>query len=132
MDYSTKGIKKAPSILISSILFLSLIIEWISLKKTDKYRWLAQIKMQYGKLRKYSLRIGLVNCFTSTTAAIIDVMLLFAVVITIIVNLFFSKNGFVVSTSVAFLAFLIQVHSILNGKIYIDLKLLEKRKMQNE
>ncbi len=132
VDYSKNGIEKLPSYLISALLFSSFILELFSLSKTNKYRWLAQRQMQCGRLRRYKLNIGLINFFTSKEAILTDTLLFLSVLIVVLANLLFSDKSFVVSSSVAFMVFIIQMHSILNGKIYIDLKLLEKRNFQNE
>ena len=132
VDYSNTGIKKLPSYLISVLLFLFFIFEWFSLHKTKKYRWLAQRQMGCGRLRRYKLNMGLINFFTSKESILVDALLFFSILIVVLVSLFFSDKSFTVAISVAFMVFLIQMHSILNGKIYIDLKLLEKRKFQNE
>ena len=132
VDYSKNGIENLPSYLISVLLFSLFILELFSLYKTKRYRWLAQRRMQCGRLRRYKLNIGLINFFTSKEAILTDTLLFLSVLIVVLVNLLFSDKSFVVSSSVAFMVFLIQMHSILNGKIYIDLKLLEKRNFQNE
>ncbi len=132
VDYSKMGIEKLPSYLISVFLFLSFILELFSLHKTKEYRWLAQRQMGCGRLRRYKLNMGLINFFTSKEAILADALLFFSILIVVLVSLFFSDKSFTVAISVAFMVFLIQMHSILNGKIYIDLKLLEKRKFQNE
>lgn len=117
---------------ISGCLWGFLITGYIFLHKTQCYRRITQRRSGLGRLRRYRLRIGLLNFHTSLEADIFDGLAIFSLIATIVTSIFLSKAKFAVSISAALFVFTFQMRCILNGRIYIDLKTLEARRSNNE
>ena len=120
------------SYIISGCLVGFFVLGHVLLRRTQHYRRIAQRKSGLGRLRRYYLRFGLFNFNTSPEALVFDILSILFLIATILVNVFWSDNVFAVSITVALFVFVFQMRCILNGKIYIDLKMLEARRSNNE
>ena len=117
---------------ISGCLWFFHIVGYIFLRKTQYYRRIAQRRSSLGRLRRYTLNIGLLNFNTSLEAVIFDGLAILSLIATILTSIFWNETKFAVSISAALFVFTFQMRCILNGRIYIDLKTLEVRRSNNE
>ena len=120
------------SFAISGCLWVFHIAGYIFLRKTQYYRRIAQRRSGLGRLRRYTLNIGLLNFNTSLEAVIFDGLAILSLIATILTSIFWNETSFAVSISAAVFVFTFQMRCILNGRIYIDLKTLEVRRSNNE
>ena len=132
VSYGDSTFKNIISYLISAGLWMFFILSWIFLAKTQKERIKAQRKLGYGKIRRSRLKVGMLNFNASFEGLISDVIVILSAIALIITSILWIDNQYVTSINVAILVFSIQMRCILNGRIYIDLKLLESRRLKNE
>lgn len=78
------------------------------------------------------MRPGIFNVLTSIEASVFDVLSLASLIAFIVASIVCSEHKFALSVSAALFVFTFQMHCILNGKIYIDLKTLKARRSENE
>lgn len=132
VSYGDSPLKTIISYLISFGLWIFFILGWIFLAKTQKERIKAQRKAGYGRIRRSRLKVGMLNFNVTFEGLIFDVIVVLSVIALIITSILWTDIQYVTSINVAILVFSIQMRCILNGRIYIDLKLLESRRLKNE
>lgn len=113
---------------ISGCLWGFLITGYILLYKAQHYCRLAQQKSGIHRLRRYKLNVGIFNIFTSAEAFVFDIIAFISLLATVISSIFWQHIRFAIPVSAAIFVFTFQMHCILNGRIYINIKSLEARR----
>lgn len=116
---------------ISGCLWAFLIAGYICLAKAQKHRRIAQRRLGIGRLRRFRLNVGLLNFNTSLEAVVAEAISILSLISLIVVSIFWNETRFAVSINASIFVFAFQMRSILNGRIYIDLKILEARRSKN-
>lgn len=120
------------SFTISGCLWVFFIAGYVLFYFSRHHFKLAHQKSGVRRLRRDKLKVGIFNLFTNLEAAVFDIVAIVSLIATIVTSIFLKSVPFAISTSAALFIFSIQMHCILNGKVYNDMRTLEARRMKNE
>lgn len=130
VDYRGGVFRKAVSYGISSLFFLSLIVEFFFLFRASRIR--KKIRKRNGMTDRPSKTVGLFRFFSNRYSVIVDAGMILLLIAAVLVNLLCPFRYYLVSAVTAGFVFAVQLHSVLNGRIYQDLSSWKKGSLLNE
>lgn len=129
-DYSGNTFKRVLTITICILFWGCLLSGYVIFFLTNKMRLDIRKRYRQQRMRHYRLRYGALNFFKNTEAMFFDAVLIASAIVLILLLIMKVQNDWLLAAVITLFIYSFQMHCILNGKIYIDIRLFkcEERK----